>query len=1498
MTVSRRTVLRTAAVSTSAAAVSGALWTAPADAAVPQAAKAEAAPGARRLDLVDFGDTDSESAHALDAPSTEITDGNAGDKARLALPLDPAGIKGGDLVFTMKTDPSAQNYLTVKFWGGDTSTYKTIAYINGEQIGYRRSGDYEALNIGTKRPLVDRFFYATVMLPLEHTRGQEQVRITLRTYDSSFSSNVTAKSRGYYRAYTHTGAHLDISDEPQGGFTPPTEPVADLTDAEKQALVDGYTAAQVKLFGDCSAKVDASAGARLSIVRYVDELRFYAEALTQSSWCPAQTAEEKKAALLRVFKCVDNHTKDYYGNTKLLARGGHQGDWGGYYGALGEALYIVENLTADDDVYGRDAFEAFLDEEFTTGTEDGETSLKDVGWDGGTLTRRGAWERVLKANFDYARSRLSVIYNQVMFTYEGAWEAHEGLRVIGSAFYEGKERSHRIAGESLGWVPFLGEEVLVGPDGQDLDLFHSLFYHDTTARWTEDYIKYVIKGLARSKLDKNGDVVRRLPLGKHHTTLTEAGHTRENGYVANYGEATNYLPEWFHRTWGHEGDEELNDQILKTALRNLHARAQARYTDVDDNGRRIMRMEMVIDERNANYPGFPGYVLRISEGRILNYVSLEKHMIDHADRYSGREWRQTRQYAREAVGFAQQQLADHQYFNSFSSVSDKMKCDLRLGETWSYLKDREAAGVVHPQTDFAYYTDAEISALGVAPADYERHAWVDVDCMFVSLRDGDLRLFGQLNERQRGFARNGRLHVINGTHDNLVQINTNGLFQYEDYWARMDNIDVDFMEDQQTGDSGAPQALAGEIAPITFQPGVGTVRRENFEADHSYSGYPDLLTARYGRYLFVFNTTRKTYDNQRSFDVELPADHTGDTVLDLVTGEELRVRGGAVEIGPNSGLVLKLSTTQQKKLLPAHVDFVHTLPGDGAVTVTWQTTAGADHYQVRRATRKNGPFTLIAAKATGRHVHDESAKPGETYYYTVTAVNTAGPGSTSHAVRTDLDAPATRGVRGTGWRDDALGKARAGSAVVRASTVRVLGARGDGLGEGDDYKVLTRDIEDELHYVSRPATGSFVLTAHIDTQRGPLTGLMLRDRLAANTRYLYFGVEADGNLVLRNRTRDSRHDWQDDLRSPLDAGLDGYALAATPYLRLVRDLATHRIQAQVSADGDTWTTIGSLFTPFPYGVHAGLAATGDATARALTLEQLPSNAQLTFVARDADTVTVRWNKPEDAVSFTLLRSTDGTQWETLTEDTVAYTHEDTGFRHGRRWYKVTAKLAGGGTRTTAEPAVAVAETLAQVVARARKTDSAEWTKKSYAAFTAEIDRIEEAGGSAGTDLDALIDEVYAAYDLLVSVETLLRKFAVIESMVVASTIQWPGTSTKEANAWRAFDGDTTTCPDTLAAESWVDIDAGGAGPVDIDRIRFYPRSTHLSRANGMVFRGSADGGATWTDIHTISGVSAAQWYEAKLTERASYPLIRLYDNVNGRCNLAEIEFWYYLPDEE
>ncbi|UIX29195.1 Tat pathway signal protein [Streptomyces sp. GQFP] len=1513
--LSRRHFVQIAGATTAAAATSTLLQQAVSPAYAGESAQTGKA---GLLDHLVLGDEDSEAAHAFTSDGSEtITDGND-VRARVATPLDPVGVRGGELRFTVRTDPVAQNYLTLKLWGGDSSPYVTLAYLNGEQIGFRRNSDYEPLSFGFSKPAPGRFTYQTIMLPLEMTAGREQVEITLRTYEGSYKGTVTANSRTYYGVYTHTAALLDVFGEDLPAYQPPTGTPDDVTDEQKQDLIDGLRTAQVALFGRLSAQVDASASGNLSIVRYTDDLRFYAGVLT-TDWSPASTPAEKKTALLRLFKCVDNHVKDYYGNTRLLLRGGHQGDWGGYYGALGEALYIAENLIGDDGVYGADAFKAFLDEEFTTGTSDGETSLKDVDFDGGKLTRRAAWGRCLKANFDFARSRLSLIYNQVLFTYEGAWEAHEGLRVIGSPFYEGKKRSHAVLGETLGLVPFLGEEVLVGPDGADLDLYHSLFYHDGSARFTDDYVKIVAKGLAKSKLDADGEIVRRLPYGKHYTGLTAAGLTRENTYVGNYGEeASRYLSEYFFKTWGHEGDENLNDEILKLTLRNSHARGHTRYPADDGGDNRLMRTEGVIDERNVYVPGIPGYSTRINQGQSLYLAAVEAHMAAHADRYAGSGWGPYWEYAREAVGFTQQQLADRQYFNQFNVVTQWLKVDLRLVETWAYLTGGRAeydrfgtvkAKKVLPQTDFRSYSAAELAELGVDPADYEQFAWVDIDNMFVSLRDGDTRVFGSLFVQNRGISGSGRLHVMAPAYEHTIQLRTDGPFQFRDYWARTDNIDADFMEDINTGDNWAPQALTGEICPIAYQPGVGKVRRENFEADTPYSGYIDFLTARYGPYLFGINTTRQVYGNKRTHRLAVPAGHRGSTVLDLVSGKRLPVNGGKVTVPPFTAVVLKLSEGADEILVPSVVRYAAALPGDTYIGVTWTPTAGASSYTVRRATREDGEYETVAAGLKGLYWRDEKVQQGRRYFYTVTAVNSAGSGLSSWRAEVEFTAPVSRGLSGTGWRDDRLGSQKSGRTSVSGARITLAGGDGTGLGKGDDYKVATRDIEDSLLFVSRVLAGTGTVTARVDDHKGALTGLMLRDRIDADTRYLYFGADTDGKLVLSNRDRDSRHDWQDQVRSPRDAGIAGFTAADYPYLRLIRDYETHQVLAFASPDGTSWTYTGSMLMPLPYAVHAGVAGSGDAVLATVRVRDTEGGALLPYVAKRAeDTAVVAWNKPEDATGFTLFRTADADTaatnplksaagWDKVLTDTRLRGWTEKELRHGSRWFKVAASLAGGGTTVSEDAALAVAETLAQLLARARKTDASDWTRKSYAAFTAELDRIEKAGAESGADQDALIDEVYAAYDLLETRDSLLVKFPVTAAMVAASTIEWPGTGTKASNGWKAFDGNTATYADTLAAESWIDVDAGDAGPVTIDKIRFYPRSTHLTRANGTVFRGSDDGGATWTDLHTVSGVSAAQWYEVKLAETASYPLVRVYDNHDGRCNVSEIEFLYYGPDE-
>src|SRR5205814_1669759 len=67
----------------------------------------------------------------------------------------------------------------------------------------------------------------------------------------------------------------------------------------------------------------------------------------------------------------------------------------------------------------------------------------------------------------------------------------------------------------------------------------------------------------------------------------------------------------------------------------------------------------------------------------------------------------------------------------------------------------------------------------------------------------------------------------------------------------------------------------------------------------------------------------------------------------------------------------------------------------GSVLLSWTSSAGAGGYNVYRATAPGGPFVALASSIGGTSYTDSSASPGTTYYYSVTAVNSAGESAPS-----------------------------------------------------------------------------------------------------------------------------------------------------------------------------------------------------------------------------------------------------------------------------------------------------------------------------------------------------------------------------------------------------------------------------------------------------------------------------------------------------------------------
>jgi fibronectin type 3 domain-containing protein len=73
-------------------------------------------------------------------------------------------------------------------------------------------------------------------------------------------------------------------------------------------------------------------------------------------------------------------------------------------------------------------------------------------------------------------------------------------------------------------------------------------------------------------------------------------------------------------------------------------------------------------------------------------------------------------------------------------------------------------------------------------------------------------------------------------------------------------------------------------------------------------------------------------------------------------------------------------------------------PGDTTVSLTWSASTGATSYHVKRATINGGPYTQIGAPTTNSYV-DVSLTNDRTYYYVVSAVNSAGESPNSAQVR-------------------------------------------------------------------------------------------------------------------------------------------------------------------------------------------------------------------------------------------------------------------------------------------------------------------------------------------------------------------------------------------------------------------------------------------------------------------------------------------------------------------
>ena len=115
----------------------------------------------------------------------------------------------------------------------------------------------------------------------------------------------------------------------------------------------------------------------------------------------------------------------------------------------------------------------------------------------------------------------------------------------------------------------------------------------------------------------------------------------------------------------------------------------------------------------------------------------------------------------------------------------------------------------------------------------------------------------------------------------------------------------------------------------------------------------------------------------------------------VTNGTEYFYVVSAVDAAGESANSAEASTTPAIPTIPAPPTNLAATAGNTQANLTWDPSTGATSYHVKRATSNGGPYTQIAAAATSAFT-DTGLTNGTTYYYVVSATNSAGESSNSN----------------------------------------------------------------------------------------------------------------------------------------------------------------------------------------------------------------------------------------------------------------------------------------------------------------------------------------------------------------------------------------------------------------------------------------------------------------------------------------------------------------------
>ena len=235
------------------------------------------------------------------------------------------------------------------------------------------------------------------------------------------------------------------------------------------------------------------------------------------------------------------------------------------------------------------------------------------------------------------------------------------------------------------------------------------------------------------------------------------------------------------------------------------------------------------------------------------------------------------------------------------------------------------------------------------------------------------------------------------------------------------------------------------------------------------------------------------------------------------------------------------------------------------VVCSWTASPEATSYKVLRSVTPCGPYTALA-NCTGTTYTDKSAINGTAYYYVVTAIKSGVD---------DTDSDEVCGIPSAAlpspWQTkDIGGVVTVGGANYSSSRFIANGSGADIWGTADAFR-----------YVYQSASGDCTIVAKVsgvqNTDPWAKAGVMIRETLNADSRHSSIFVTPANGVAWQCRN----------VTGGASLNVNTTGLAAPYWVKVVRVGST--FTSYQSANGTTWTTIGSQTISMGSSVYIGLA---------------------------------------------------------------------------------------------------------------------------------------------------------------------------------------------------------------------------------------------------------------------------------------------------------------------